>query len=457
MKIGVIGGGLTGLALALRLGGPGRSVTVFERDTQIGGLATWHDYGRFEWDRFYHVILPSDSHLISFIREIGLGAHLRWTRTLTGFFVDRAFHSLSSGLDFLRFRPVSLWGKARLALTILYCARIADWRRLEQIRVGEWLRRLSGRETYEKLWLPLLLAKLGTNHERVSAVFIWSYIKRMFSARDPSTQKEQLGYVSGGYKRVLKRIEETIRTCGGTIHTGVRVQRIGPGPDGGICVESDLGVEVFDKVVFTGPTSVLENVASPALCQLRRSGAARVEYLGVICMVLVTEQPLIPYYVLNIADERIPFTGMIGMSNLVATGETAGLHITFLPKYVHSDDPLLHAPDDDLRKLFIAGLRVMFPDFDSTRIESLHINRAVKVQPLQVLGYSQLVPTVTTLHDAFFVLNTAQFAANTLNNNEVIRAVDEFVQSHHATFLAPAERPLGVQTAVLPTHAEQPS
>jgi len=41
-------------------------------------------------------------------------------------------------------------------------------------------------------------------------VFIWSYIKRLFSARHSSGQKEHLGYVAGGYKTVLGRLEEVI-------------------------------------------------------------------------------------------------------------------------------------------------------------------------------------------------------------------------------------------------------
>jgi protoporphyrinogen oxidase len=444
MKIAIIGGGLMGLALAERLRERGRSIVVFERDAQVGGLATWHDYGRFAWDRFYHVILPSDSHLLGFLRSIGMAADLRWRRTLTGFYVDRAFHSMSSGLDFLRFRPVSLWGKARLALTILYCARIKDWRRLEQITVGEWLRRLCGRATYEKIWRPLLLAKLGENYERVSAVFIWTYITRTFSARDPSTAKEQLGHVWGGYKRVFERLQKRIRSAGGTIHTGVTVRKLEPCADGGLLVHYDERVEHFDKVIFTGPVNVLEAVSSPALCRLSRPQGAKVEYLGVICMALITKRPLVPYYVLNIADDRIPFTGIIGMSNLVSLDETDGLHLTYLPKYVHSDDPLLKAPDAQLRELFMRGLKIMFPDLDPAEVESAHINRAAKVQPLQVLGYSELVPTVRTLHPDFFVLNTAQFAANTLNNNEVIRAVDAFVHAHGNQFsqnASPARAP----------------
>ena len=434
MKIAIIGGGLTGLALAERLRAPQHSITVFERATRVGGLATWHDYGPFCWDRFYHVILPSDRHLIGFIRDIDLGDALRWNRTLTGFYVDRSFHSMSSGLDFLRFRPVSLIGKIRLAFTILYCAQLQNWRRLEQIAVGDWLRKLCGNATYEKIWRPLLLAKLGDNYKRVSAVFIWSYIKRMFSAREPSTQKEELGYVSGGYKTVLGRVEERILNSGGQIRTGAVVRRIAPHGLAGLEVHYDGRVEHFDKVVFTGPVNVLRSVASNELCMLEQSQGADVEYLGVICAVLVTRLPFIPYYVLNVADERVPFTGVIGMSNLIASSETAGLHLTYLPKYVHSEDPLLRAPDDELQSQFMEGLRLMFPWLQAADVVAMHINRAAKVQPLQVIGYSRLVPAVTTSHPDFYVLNTSQFAANTLNNNEVIRCVDEFVKLHRASF-----------------------
>ena len=454
LQIAIIGAGLTGLALAERLRNGGHEITVLERDGKIGGLATWHDYGDFHWDRFYHVILPSDGHLLGFIRDIGLAGDLRWNRTLTGFYVDRSFHSMSSGLDFLRFPPVSLLGKLRLAFTILYCARIKDWRRLEQIKVTDWLYRLCGRATYEKIWRPLLLAKLGDNYERVSAVFIWTYIKRMFSARDRSTQKEQLGYVRGGYKTVLQRIEERIREAGGRIRTGVRVHRIEPAIEGGLQVDCDGQLERYDKVIFTGPTNILQAVASNQLCRFEQPHGAGVEYLGVICMVLVSERPLVPYYVVNIADPRVPFTGIIGMSNLVAGENTAGLHLTFLPKYVHSDDPLLRAPEEQLRELFVNGLRVMFPQFESIGVRTMHLNRAVKVQPLQTLSYSRLVPKVSTAHKDFFVLNTSQFAANTLNNNEVIRAVDDFLRVHGGALTAAGERS-GARSESARGHAQE--
>lgn len=431
MRIGIIGGGLMGLALAERLSATGHRVCVFERADQPGGLATWHDFGAFVWDRFYHVILPSDTALLDFIRRIGLADRLRWRATRTGFYVDRTFHSLSSGLDFLRFPLLGLWSKFRLAATILYCSRIEDWRRLESMTVEDFLVRYSGRATFEKMWKPLLLAKLGENYRRVSAVFIWTYVKRLFSARDAAAQKEHLGYVSGGYRSVFRRLLVRIDQAGGVVKTGVEVASVRPAA-AGIEIATAGETEVFDKVIFTGPVNVLRAIADPALVQVPPQGD--IEYLGVVCLVLVTRKPFCPCYILNIADEQIPFTGIIGMSSLVDATETAGLCLTYLPKYVLSDDSIFRRPDDELKAEFMRGFRRMYPDFPESEIVAVHINRAVKVQPLHVVGYSTLVQSPRTGHADFYVVNSAQFASNTLNNNEVIRSVNAFLSQFGPEF-----------------------
>jgi protoporphyrinogen oxidase len=425
-----------GLALAERLATAGHRATVYERAAQPGGLATWHDFGPFTWDRFYHVILPSDGALVEFVRRIGLGEKLRWRATRTGYYVDHATHSLSSGLDFLRFPLLGPVSKFRLAATILYCSRIRDWRRLERMTVEDFLVRHSGRSTFEKFWKPLLLAKLGENYRRVSAVFIWTYVRRLFSARDAAAQKESLGYVSGGYRTVFGRLVERIRGAGGELRLGTGVDAVRPLAGGGLEVVAGGAAEAYDKVIFTGPVDVLRAAADPALVQVPAQGD--VEYLGVLCMALLTRKPFCPYYVLNIADDRVPFTGIIGMSSLVDTDETAGLHLTYLPKYVLSDDPALRRPDAEVTAEFMDGFRRMFPDFPASEIAGVHLNRAFKVQPLQVLGYSALVQPPRTRHPDFYVVNTAQFASNTLNNNEVIRNVNDFLDRYGAEFRSAA-------------------
>jgi protoporphyrinogen oxidase len=424
-----------GLATARRLAELGYRVDVYESSEQLGGLTTWYKFGEFDWDKFYHVILPSDRHLIRFIGDIGLADELRWRQTRTGFYVDGKMHSISTNLEFLRFPLLSLFDKVRLAWTMVYSSRIRDWRRLEDVSVEDWLRKVSGNRTYEKMWRPLLLAKLGENYRRVSAVFIWSYIKRLFSARDSSASKEHLGHVAGGYKRIFDTLVSQIEAAGGNVSCGTEVSSIQPAKNGGLDVQiaGEAIPKHYEKVICTSPVPVLQRLVSPDLLQVTDS-AADVEYLGVVCVVLVTTTPTVPYYVVNIADDKVPFTGIIGMSNVVSTEFTDDQYLTYLPKYVLSTDQWLSRSDDEIREEFLAGLRRMLPSFDESAITGLYVNRATRVQPLQVQGFSRIVPTVETTHPDFFVLNTAQFLNATLNNNEVIRAVDEFVHYQGGSF-----------------------
>ena len=430
-QIAIIGGGLMGVTLARKLSTQGHTVTVFEQNEQIGGLATWQDFGQFSWDKFYHVILPSDRHLIELIRELDLEQELQWRRTFTGFYVDKKMHSVSSNLEFLKFPLLSVWSKIRLGWTLLYGSRIDNWHRLESQTSVEWLVRISGRNTYEKLWRPLLLAKLGPSYSRVSAVFIWSYIKRLFSARDKSASAEQLGHVRGGYRQIFAALIQSVENAGGKFEVGRSVQEIRSNSAGRLEVLVDGHCNTYDKVICTSPVSILKHLVKAELLQID-SCSSEVEYLGVVCVIVVTTVPLVPFYVVNIADETIPFTGLIGMSNVVAPENTGGYHLTYLPRYILSTDQEFQEDDDYFKGRFLASLEKMLPDFDSNSIVSVHVNRANKVQPLQVLNYSKLVPKVETKHAGLFILNSSQFVNATLNNNEVVGAVNRFYKKHAA-------------------------
>jgi protoporphyrinogen oxidase len=112
---------------------------------------------------------------------------------------------MSNSVEFLRFPPLNIVDKVRLGATIFYASRVKDWSRLEKIAVSDWLRRLSGKRNFEKIWLPLLRSKLGESYRRTSAAFIWATIARMYAARRTGLKKEMFGYVPGGYARVLEK------------------------------------------------------------------------------------------------------------------------------------------------------------------------------------------------------------------------------------------------------------
>ncbi|MFN9968647.1 MAG: FAD-dependent oxidoreductase, partial [Phycisphaerae bacterium] len=177
----VLGGGILGMTVALRLAQQGHRVTLMEGRQHLGGLADAWALGDITWDRHYHVTLLSDSYARGLLKELSLEDQMEWVETKTGFFTDGRLHSMSNSLEFLRFPPLSLIDKFRLGATIFYASRVKNWQALEQIPVADWLRKLSGKQTFEKMWLPLLRAKLGDCWRDTSAAFIWATIARMYA------------------------------------------------------------------------------------------------------------------------------------------------------------------------------------------------------------------------------------------------------------------------------------
>ena len=222
----VVGGGMLGLATAWRLAERGHKVTLLEAAPELGGLTSAWQLGDTTWDRYYHVTLLSDTRLRALLSEIGLEKEIRWVQTRTGFFSGGKLYSLSSSFDFLKFPPLSLWQKFRLGSTIFYASKLRDWKALERIPVDKWLRKLSGKSTFNKIWLPLLKAKLGDAYKRTSAAFIWSYIDRMYKARRSGMKREMFGYVPGGYRRILQVLAAALEARGATVKTASPVTNV---------------------------------------------------------------------------------------------------------------------------------------------------------------------------------------------------------------------------------------
>lgn len=419
----VIGGGLLGMTLAHRLAQHSHDVTLFERNDSVGGLASAWNLGGFVWDRHYHVTLLSDIHTRSLLAELGLEEEMRWVETKTGFYTDGSLHSMSSALEFLRFPPLGIISKARLAATILFASRIKNWKRLENIPAAEWLRRWSGRKTFERIWLPLLRSKLGDSYRETSAAFIWATIARMYAARRTGLKKEMFGYVKGGYATVLEVFEEKLNEGGVRVRLGTEVSDISRVSAGNIEVTSSSGeISSFDNVVVTLAPPVAARVCSG----LSEEDMSRLEgkYQGIVCASVLLKKPLAGYYVTNLTDNGLPFTAVIEMTALVNPSELGGHTLVYLPKYLASDDPLFNETDDAWQERFMAALFRMYPQIEPEDLLSFRVSKERFVYALPTLGYSSRVPTQQTSAPGLHIVNSAQIVNGTLNVNETVRLAE---------------------------------
>ena len=426
VSVGIVGGSITGIAAALKLVERGAfDITIFEKEPRLGGLDSWYDWQDLVCDRFYHVVLPTDSQTLLLLNDLGLGEGLYWRPVRSGFYGSGRLVPLSTLRDFSRFPFLSLWQRIRLGLGIVYSSRAKRISGLDGVYASRWLERIFGREIYARVWEPLLRSKLGDAADRISAAFMWATIKRLYGARRSRTKQEKMGYWRGGYRALLDAAQERLRSRGVTIRTNEPVLEIRFEKDKdpasaseGAAVEVITGVrrEKFGRVLLTVPCpEAVKLTRGETHPYWRRLGS--VEYLGIMCVLLVLKKSVSPFYVINLLDRQLPFTGVVETTNIIPPEDLGGRHLLYLPKYVTSQDPLNDISDGRLADLFIAGLREIFPDIRGDDILHRQVFREPCAQPIPALHSLENRIDSRTPMPGIFLANTAMIP-DTLHNND---------------------------------------
>lgn len=454
MEAVVVGGGLLGLSTGYYLARRGHRVTVLEAGAQLGGLATDVEVDGVRVDRFYHCILNADSHLTALIEELGLRDQLRMKAVRAGFFSGQQIYSISTPLDLLRFPPLDPLDRLRLIRSLLACRRIKDWHTLEDVDVESWLRRLSGDRVFDAVWRPLLSAKFNGDFSTVPATYIWSRTVRMTDTRSSGGARELAGHLVGGYRTLAERLAEQIVDLGGQVLVNQPVESL-LADDGAISgVRSRNEIIPCDTAVLTVPLPLAAKLLrgrvangheSPTHSHAINGYVEHVEavqgYLGVICVLLMLEVPLSPYYTLYLADGRLPFTAIIETTNVIDPALVGGRHLVYLPKYLNPANELFEMSDDVIRLWFLKELRTIYPDLRDDQIVAAPVFRARHVEPLHPLGRSQDIPPTSTPIDGLFLGSTKHFYPRLNNGESVTRLGARLAAEASASEVRLAARP----------------
>ena len=177
MKVGVIGGGITGLTAAYELAKRGHQVSLFESEPDLGGQAATFPVQGTRLEKFYHHIFTSDREMIALIEELGLADEMQWLPSKVGIYYEGEIYDFVTPLDLLRFRPLGLFQRLRTGIVTLYLQQFANWQNLENVTALEWVRRNVGRQPYEVIFRPLLRGKFGQHADEISMAWLWSKFK----------------------------------------------------------------------------------------------------------------------------------------------------------------------------------------------------------------------------------------------------------------------------------------
>ncbi|MEI8067438.1 MAG: FAD-dependent oxidoreductase [Candidatus Shapirobacteria bacterium] len=379
-KIAIIGAGIGGLSLGYELTKKGHTVTVFEKEKEIGGLLSSFEMESENLEKTYHHIFKNDSEIINLIEELGLKNKLKWHKSSISLFYNDKFYPFLGAIDLLKFGELGFLDKFRLGLVYLWLKLDKNWQKYEDETAVEWMKKWAGKEAYKVIWEPLLRGKFHQYYEKISMAWLWARIHTRGGSKDESGD-EVLGYMDGGFRQIIDKLAEKIN-----------VQTLRP-------ADTSLDREAFDVVIDTRPVK-------------------DIEYLGAVNVVFSSKQSLSKDYWHNINDLNSPFLVMIEHTNLMGTKNYNEKNIYYLGTYVTQDHKYFKCSDEEIEKEFFDYLKKIKPEFDEKQIIEKKVFRMKNAQ--HIVGKNYKAPKYK-IKDNLYQLNFAQIYPEDRGINYAIR------------------------------------
>lgn len=342
-KIAIIGGGLGGLSAGYFLSKQGDKVMILEKENFLGGLVGGFKMEGENLEKLYHHFFRTDKYLIELLEEIGLGDKIVWNKNSTGLYWGNKMYPFNGAVDLLKFKPLSLVDKIRMGLVAIYLGMDNNWQKYESVSASDWMEKAVGKNGYEVVWKPLLQGKFHKYYKDISMAWLWARIHTRGNSKNEKGE-EVLGYIDGGFEKMVERLAELINKNGGEIKLNSEVKNI-----------KDLEKD-FDIIIDTRPDK-------------------EVEYLATVNIAFSSEQKLSKFYWHNINDPQSPFIAFIQHTNLVGTKNYQGKNIYYLGTYVPQDHEFLKMNEKKIVDQWFDYLKNIFPEFDKTKAENVSVFR----------------------------------------------------------------------------------
>ena len=179
-RVIVVGGGVAGIAAALRLASQGVAVTLLERANRLGGRAgSFHDQALGEpIDNCQHVALGCCSHYLDLLTQLGVERSLAWSSGFTYVEPDGrqctlpipAWPAPLHGLPLLaRARFLTIGDRLAVALAMARLS-VQKQRRWTGRSFAAWLRaRRQPARAIERFWTPIVVSACNARPEDCEA------------------------------------------------------------------------------------------------------------------------------------------------------------------------------------------------------------------------------------------------------------------------------------------------
>lgn len=291
-EIAILGGGLAGLAAGHALARAGRTVAVFERDAQVGGLARTVEHRGQRFDLGGHRLLTDNARVRDLVREVVREPLLQVPRSskilLRGRYVDyplRPLGALSGFGPLASLRALGGYVAAQLA------HRVRP-RPLETLE--DWVVRHYGRPLFETFFKPYSEKVWGLDCDQISADWVAQRIQGLTlgaalrrallppADAGPRTLTSEFLYPARGIGSIAEGLRAAIAARGGQVLAQSPVMRLVHRAGRIEYLEARLGERRerchAAEFVSSLPLPRLAQLLSPAAPRAVLAAAARLRY-----------------------------------------------------------------------------------------------------------------------------------------------------------------------------------
>ena len=387
----VIGAGVGGLAAAYDLVKAGRQVTVYEKESQPGGLAGGFFNEGWDWsvEKFYHHWFASDHAILNLIQELGWKNRVHFYRPQTVVYHDGDFYPLDSPLAALLFPGFSFVEKMRFGLVTGFLRYLSGWRNLEGYTAHEWMQRFYGRSVYRTLFEPLLIGKFSQYYQTVNMAWFWARFKARTS---------RLGTYEGGFQTFLNDFAGRLKSLGVEFRFNSSIQNIRSVNGVQIEMQADKQQVIYDQVLATVPPGLLARLA-PDLDQQYLQKVTSLKSIGAVVLVIALKHPLSRkgYYWYNLPKSSgFPFLALVEHTNFIPSSHFNGDHIIYCGDYLEPDHEFFKLGKAELLDRFMPGLERINEAFRPDWIRDSWLYRTNYAQPIPQINHSRNIPAIQT-------------------------------------------------------------
>lgn len=398
MRIAIIGAGFTGLTAAYYLAKLDHQVFVFEKEKNIGGLASSYEKKDNQWflDKHYHHLFTNDKAARNLAKEVG--QELLILSPKTSSLINDSIYRLDSPKSLLNFPLLSIFDRLRMGISLAFLRYSPFYEFFDKHKASVALPKLMGKKGFEMIWKPLLKAKFGKYEKEVSLAWFWARVKK---------RTTKLIYPKEGFLSFANRIMKASKDYGVKFFLNCEIQEIGKGY---LKIKNNNATKKvrFDKIIATIPSQYFLKIAK-GLPKKYKDKLLSLKSLAATNLLLSLKKPFFAdnTYWLNVCESKSKLMAVVEHTNFIDKKFYNNEHLIYVGHYVPIDHPYLKMNKEELLEEFKDSLSFLNKDFQKSIISTC-LFKDFFAQPVITTNYENKIPPFKTGVEGVYLFNMDQ-------------------------------------------------